>query len=54
VELVYVSDWRLLRFLLSTFSTTFSTSVRKKLLAGWGTATWVPEWPNAKAISFQR
>src|ERR1017187_10043427 len=40
-----------LRF--NTLSTTFSTSVRKKLLAGCCTATWVP-WPNAAAISFQR
>jgi hypothetical protein len=30
----------------STFSTTFSTSVRKKLSAGCCTATWVPVWPS--------
>jgi hypothetical protein len=54
ISLPYSSDCRLFRFRLSTFSTTFSTSVRKKLFACCGTATCVPGWPSAEAISFQR
>lgn len=42
------------RLRVSTLSTTFSTSVRKKLLEGCTTATCVPVWPSAEAISFQR
>ena len=44
------SLWRLR---VRTFSTTRSTSVRKKPFAGWRTATLVP-CPSAEAISFQR
>ncbi len=38
----YDFDDSLWRFRVSTFSTTRSTSVRKKPLAGWRTATFVP------------
>ena len=51
---LYVSDSRPFIFRASTFSTTRSTSERKKLLAGCCTATLVPVWPSAEAISFQR
>src|SRR5581483_3516644 len=51
----YDSDCWPFRLRFSTLSTTFSPSGRKKLLAaGCCTATCVPVWPRAEAISFQR